>query len=71
MDEDSWRFEEGAEFHPGRRAVRLFGGGKRFGAYPAWDDDLRALAVAKLLRPSLVIEQAARACDARATFRTA
>lgn len=39
---------------PGRRAVRLLGGGRRYEAYLAWDDALHALVVVKVLRPALV-----------------
>ena len=53
-----WGFAEGDEIVPGRYAVRLLGGGKRFEAYLAWDDDLHALVVVKILRPH-------RADDAR------
>ena len=48
---DSWRFAEHEEIVPGRRAVRLLGGGVRYEAYLAWDDRLRALVVVKVLRP--------------------
>ena len=61
VSDESWGFEEGDEFHPGRTAVRLLGGGTRYEAYLAWDDDLRALVVAKLLRPSLVEDARSRA----------
>jgi len=50
----SWELQEGDEIAPGRRAVRLLGGGRRHEAYLAWDDELRALVVAKLLRPDRV-----------------
>ena len=48
---ESWSFAESDEIVPGRRAVRLLGGGVRYEAYLAWDDRLRALVVVKLLRP--------------------
>jgi eukaryotic-like serine/threonine-protein kinase len=48
---ESWGFEEGAEIAPRRRAVRPLGGGSRYEAWLAWDEHLRALVVAKLLRP--------------------
>jgi eukaryotic-like serine/threonine-protein kinase len=51
---DSWGFEEGAELAPGRTAIRTLGGGHRFEVVLVWDDDLYALAVAKVLRPHLV-----------------
>jgi eukaryotic-like serine/threonine-protein kinase len=47
----SWEFAEGDELAPGRHAVRLLGGGRRYEAYLAWDDHLRALVVAKVVRP--------------------
>ena len=47
----SWSFAERDEIAPGRRAVRLLGGGVRYEAYLAWDDRLRALVVVKVLRP--------------------
>lgn len=50
----SWEFREGDEIVPGRYVSRLLGGGRRYEAYIAWDDDLHALAVAKILRPELV-----------------
>ena len=50
----SWGFAEGAEIVPGRHAVRLLGGGHRYEAYLAWDDDLRALVAVKIVRPDLV-----------------
>lgn len=57
----SWNLAEGEEFAPGRSAVRLLGGGKRYEVYLAWDDQLLSLVVAKILRPSLVDDQDARA----------
>ena len=48
---ERWDLEEGDEIVPGRYAVRLLGGGKRFEAYLAWDDDLHSLVVVKMLRP--------------------
>ena len=47
----TWGFTEGDEIAPGRRAVRLLDGGHRYEAWLAWDDRLRSLVVAKLLRP--------------------
>jgi serine/threonine protein kinase len=49
-----WNFPEGDEIAPGLRAVRLLGGGRRYEAYLAWADRLRALVVVKVLRPSHV-----------------
>ena len=47
----SWGFADGDEIVPGRHALRLLGGGTRYEAYLAWDDDLHALVTAKLIRP--------------------
>lgn len=51
---ESWELAEGDEIVPGRYTVDLLGGGRRYEAYLAWDDELHALVVAKLLRPDLV-----------------
>jgi eukaryotic-like serine/threonine-protein kinase len=51
---DTWGFVEGAELAPGRSVVRSLGGGNRFEVLLVWDDDLYALAVAKVVRPHLV-----------------
>jgi eukaryotic-like serine/threonine-protein kinase len=53
-EQDTWGFAEGDEIVPGRHAVRLLGGGRRYEAYLVWDDTLHALAVAKVLRPGQV-----------------
>jgi serine/threonine protein kinase len=50
----SWGFAEGDEIVPGRHAVRLLGGGHRYEAYLAWDDELRSLVTVKIVRPDLV-----------------
>jgi eukaryotic-like serine/threonine-protein kinase len=57
----SWELHEGDEIAPGRHTVRLLGGGRRYEAFLAWDDELLTLVVAKLLRPSLVGDPAAHA----------
>jgi serine/threonine protein kinase len=53
----SWQLAEGDELVPGRRVLRLLGGGRRYEAYLASDERLHTLVVAKVLRP----DQAARA----------
>jgi eukaryotic-like serine/threonine-protein kinase len=53
-----WNFTEGEEIAPGLRAVRLLGGGRRYEAYLAWADHLRALVVVKVVRPGLVGDEA-------------
>ena len=60
-DRQSWRLGEGDEIVPGRRALRLLGGGRRYEAYLAWDERLHALVVAKVLRPDQVGDDHARA----------
>jgi serine/threonine protein kinase len=49
-----WEFHEGDEIAPGLRAVRPIGGGRRYEAYLAWADRLRALVVVKAVRPAQV-----------------
>jgi eukaryotic-like serine/threonine-protein kinase len=56
----SWSFAEDEELVPGRRAVRLLGGGPRHEAYLAWDVRLHALVVVKLPRPGCVEEPRVR-----------
>ena len=48
---ESWGFAEGDEIARGRRAVLLLGGGYRYEAWLAWDEHLRSLVVAKVVRP--------------------
>jgi serine/threonine protein kinase len=57
---DSWGFAERDEIGSGRQAVRLLGGGRRYEAWLAWDEHLRALVVAKLLRPDQAADPVAR-----------
>lgn len=54
---DTWGLAEGDQVIPGRHAVRLLGGGIRYEAYLVWDDDLHALAVAKLVRPNRITSE--------------
>ena len=56
-EQKSWGFGEGDEIVPGRYAMELLGGGHRYEAYLAWDDELHSLVVAKLLRPHLVEDE--------------
>ena len=55
---DRWGFEEGDEIAGGLQAIRALGGGTRYEAYLAWDDDLHCLVVAKVLRPERVNQRA-------------
>ena len=71
---DTWGFSEGDEIGPGRHAVRPLGGGHRYEAWLAWDARLRALVVAKLLRPEQAGDTGARrtlAAEARLLERLA
>ncbi len=52
--ESKWGFQEGDLIAPGRGAVKLLGGGYRYEAYLAWDDELQSLVVVKVVRPGLV-----------------
>ena len=56
----SWKFDPGEEIVPGRRALKLLGGGDRYEAYVAWDERLHIPVVAKVLRPHLLDDSAAR-----------
>jgi eukaryotic-like serine/threonine-protein kinase len=62
---ESWGFAEGDEIAPRRRAVSLLGGGYRYEAWLAWDEHIRALVVAKLLRPDQTEDAVARRTLAR------
>jgi eukaryotic-like serine/threonine-protein kinase len=53
----SWGFGEGDEIVPGRHAVRLLGGGTRYEAYLAWDDDLHSLVTVKVVRPDRLVDR--------------
>jgi eukaryotic-like serine/threonine-protein kinase len=57
----SWDFEESDEIVPGRHAVRLLGGGTRYEAYLAWDEEVHALVALKILRPDRIEDPLARA----------
>lgn len=59
-EKSSWAFREGDQIVPGRYATRLLGGGRRYEAYLAWDDELHTLVVAKIVRPALVGSEGAR-----------
>src|SRR5918992_1035137 len=62
---ESWDFAEGGEIAPGRRAVSLLGGGYRYEAWLAWDEHIRALVVAKVVRPDQTEDPVARRTLAR------
>lgn len=56
----SWGFEEGDRIADERTALELLGGGRHYEAWLAWDERLRSLVVAKLLRPGQAEDPAAR-----------
>jgi serine/threonine-protein kinase len=56
---ESWNLGEHDEIVSGLRAVRLLGGGRRYEAYLAWDDHLRALVAVKVVRPDQVADPSA------------
>jgi serine/threonine protein kinase len=64
-EKTSWGFAEGEDIAPGRQAVRLLGGGNRYEAWLAWDERMRALVVAKLIRPDQADDESARGTLAR------
>jgi eukaryotic-like serine/threonine-protein kinase len=53
-EKSKWGFAEGDEIAPGRSAIKRLGGGYRYEAYLAWDEQLYALVVIKIVRPGLV-----------------
>ncbi len=55
--ESRWRLRQGDQIAPGRSAIKLLGGGLRYEAYLAWDDELHSLVVAKVVRPGLVEDE--------------
>lgn len=59
-EESSWSFTEGERIVDGLSALKLLGGGYRYEAYLAWSEPLRALVVAKLIRPGLIDSDRAR-----------
>jgi eukaryotic-like serine/threonine-protein kinase len=58
-DPTAWGFDEGDEIYPGRHALKLLGGGRRYEAYLAFDDALLSNVVVKILRPHRVGDRAA------------
>jgi len=56
---ESWEFAEGAPIAPERTVLKRIGGGSRYEVYLVWDEYLFSLAVAKVLRPNLVLDDRA------------
>lgn len=59
-DKASWAFAPGSELAPGRKSIRLLGGGQTCEAYLAWDEGLLANVVCKLIRPDQTEKPSAR-----------
>jgi eukaryotic-like serine/threonine-protein kinase len=57
--ERAWGFSQGEEIVPGRYALDLLGGGRRYEVYLAWDERLRTAVAVKLLRPDRVSAEGA------------
>lgn len=53
MERASWKLKEGEAVVDGRTVVKAIGGGSQYEVFIVWDEDLFALAVAKVLRPGL------------------
>ena len=72
MDQkETWDLKEGDEIVPGRYTLKLLGGGHRYEAYLAWDEELLTTIVAKVLRPNYLGSDAAlRTLAAEATAVT-
>lgn len=56
---DAWGFAQGDEIVPGLSAQELLGGGTRYEAYVAFDEQLHRLVVVKVLRPDRLNEESA------------
>lgn len=54
-----WDLQEGDQIAAERYALQLLGGGRKYEAYLAFDEELQSLVVAKLLRPHLVRDESA------------
>jgi eukaryotic-like serine/threonine-protein kinase len=54
VETTSWGFEEGDEIYRGRHALTFLGGGRRYEAYLAYDEELLTTVVVKILRPARV-----------------
>jgi serine/threonine protein kinase len=56
----TWGLSEGDALAPGRTVLRRIGGGRRYEAFLCWDEHRLAVLVAKVLRPDLAQDAAAR-----------
>jgi serine/threonine protein kinase len=56
---DTWEMQEGDEIAPGLTALQLLGGGTRYEAFLAFDEQLHHATVAKVLRPHLIEDEGA------------
>jgi serine/threonine protein kinase len=57
---ESWELREGDENVPGLTALQLLGGGTRYEAFLAFDEQLHHATVAKVLRPDRIDDEGAR-----------
>ena len=55
----SWELHEGDQIAAERYSLQLLGGGHKYEAYLAFDEELQSVVVAKLLRPHLVDDESA------------
>lgn len=55
----SWAFAEGEQIYPGRHALSFLGGGRRYEAYLAYDEERLIPVVVKILRPDRAAESGA------------
>ena len=56
---DTWEMQEGDEIASGLIALQLLGGGTRYEAFLAFDEQLHHATVAKMLRPDLIEDEGA------------
>jgi serine/threonine protein kinase len=56
---DSWELQEGDEIAPGLTSLELLGGGTRYEAFLAFDDELHHATVVKVLRPDRIDDEGA------------
>lgn len=59
VEASGWGFQEGDDIVPGRYVLQRLGGGRRYEAYLAHDDELLSLVVIKILRPNRVSDEGA------------
>jgi serine/threonine protein kinase len=60
LERTTWELAEGDEIAPGVTALELLGGGTRYEAFLAFDEQLHHVVVAKVLRPDRLEDEAAQ-----------